>query len=114
MAASTAIASHNSTLAQRENLRPVSIDLQGQHSRHVENRPPAPPAVHAGTVKFLTSKNYCYLKLADGRDAFLHQDDYDGDWPPPYMKTVVFERLIDTKHPKNRWRAKEARRRGTE
>jgi hypothetical protein len=104
---SHALASHNSGLSSRENLRPVSIDLEG-NPRHVENRTPA-PAVNSGTVKWSTArKNFTVLKLSDNREAFLHRDDFSGDWPVPYHARVRFEYLIPTPDQRCKWRAKDA------
>jgi hypothetical protein len=35
--------------------------------------------------------------MADGRDVFLHRDDFQGDWPPLYYKSLKFE-LLETGH----------------
>lgn len=54
------------------------------------------------------AQNFCYLKLADEREAFLHRDDFDGNWPPRRMHTVLFSTLIESNHPRCKWRAKDA------
>ena len=60
-------------------------------------------------MKYSTpAKNFCYLKLADGREVFLHRDDFEGAWPPQMKHTVLFSILIQSNHPRCRWRAKEA------
>lgn len=78
----------------------------------MENRTPA-PGCKSGTVKWSTTrKNYTVLKLSDGREAFLHRDDFEGDWPPRYHGTIQFESLIDTPSQPCKWRAKEAKLEG--
>lgn len=117
----TALASHNSAPAQRENLRPVSSQLRRDHARHVgsvENFLSAPPqktgtafggADSRAIVKWSTArKPFCYLTMPDGRDVFLHQDDFDGDWPPPYRAAVEFA-LLENNHPRCKFRAKNAK-----
>ncbi len=105
---SIAVASHNPTPAPRENLLPVLSELRRDHSRHVENFP-APSLRKTGKVKWhATKKNFTYVTMADGQDVFLHQDDFDGDWPPPYHKSVEFD-LLENNHPRCKFRAKEAR-----
>lgn len=108
MPSSTALASHNSNPAPRENLRPVLSDLRLEHSRHVEKR--LPSVNKSGSVKWSTArKNYCVLTLPDKREAFLHRDDFEGDWPPRFPESVDFEELIDTPGQPCPVRAKEAR-----
>jgi hypothetical protein len=98
---------------KRENLSPVSSDLR-RHPQHPQpEQLPLPPAVRSperlrGSVKWGSpQKNFCYLQLPDGRDVFLHRDDFSGEWPPRYMHTVIFE-LIKTGHRVCGLRAKEA------
>ena len=60
-------------------------------------------------MKWATSrKNFTYLTMADGQDVFLHQDDFDGTWPPKYRDTVEFE-LLEVNHPRCKFRAKDAK-----
>lgn len=111
---STALESHNSRLTSRGNLHSVSSDLR-EHARHVENPapavvpPPATPLFHRAVVDFSTSaKNFCYVKISDGRRAFLHRDDFEGSWPPQKLHTVLFTTLIRNHHPRCEWRIKDA------
>ncbi len=105
---STAVALHNSVPSPSRNLQPVSSHLRRDHSRDVENFPLI-PARKTGTVKWpATRKTYTYLTMPDGRDVFLHQDDFDGQWPPRYCGEVEFD-LIETGHKTCAWRAKEAK-----
>ena len=63
-------------------------------------------ALQKGRVKWSSSKkNFCYLSMDDGRDVFLHRDDFDGEWPPQYHKSLKFE-LLETGHKTCPWRAK--------
>jgi len=74
----------------------------------VENFP-LTPLRKTGTVKWPASrKTYTYLVMPDGQDVFLHQDDFDGDWPPRYRGTVEFD-LLETGHKTCPLRAKEAK-----
>jgi cold shock CspA family protein len=89
-------------------LRPVSNDLRRDHSRHVENFPLL-ATTKTGHVKWpATRKNYTYLTMADGRDVFLHRDDFNGPWPPRYWSEVEFE-LLETGHKTCPFRAKDAK-----
>ena len=61
-----------------------------------------------GRVKWSSPKKpFCFITMPDGRDVFLHQDDFAGDWPPRYCKSVKFE-LLDTGHKTCQLRAKHA------
>ena len=107
---STAIASHNSIPPQRENFRPVSSDLRLE-SPPGGNRPPADSPkndARTGTPKWSTArKNFLILKMPDGREVFLHADDFSGDWPPPYRSKIKFN-LLETGHKTCPLRAKDA------
>jgi cold shock CspA family protein len=73
----------------------------------VENFPLSPPR-KTGYVKWATvKKNYTYLVMPDGQDVYIHKDDFEGDWPPPYRRTVEFD-LLEVNHPRCKYRAKEA------
>jgi cold shock CspA family protein len=109
--AATAPDYRTSAPAQRETLRPVPSHLGRDHSRHVENFPIAPSRAIA-TVKWSTArKNFCYLTLRDGRDVFLHRDDFAPEWPPKYRDAVEFD-LVETGHKTCPLRAKDARTAG--
>lgn len=93
--------------AQSGNLQPLFAPVSVETSRQ--------PAIlkaldfHKGRVKWRASKtNYTFLAMDDGREVYLHRDDFDGEWPPRYHKSVKFERLLYTQHKKCAWRAKEA------
>jgi cold shock CspA family protein len=61
-----------------------------------------------GHVKWSNPKKpFCYLTLDDGRDVFLHRDDFEGEWPPTYYQTLKFE-LLKTGHKTCPLRAKHA------
>jgi cold shock CspA family protein len=74
----------------------------------VENFP-LTPLRKTAKVKWSTArKNFCYLTLADGRDVFLHKDDFTGEWPPRYRDAVGFD-LLETGHKTCPLRAKDAK-----
>lgn len=91
---STALASHNSVPPQRENLRPVSSQLQLEHSRHVENRPPS-PGRERGTVKFFDrSKRLGFIIPAKGgTEVFVHEDDLKNAPSLTWNQHVEFQRV---------------------
>jgi cold shock CspA family protein len=68
------------------------------------------PSPKTGTVKWpATRKNYTYLTMPDGRDVFLHRDDFTiGEWPPRYRSQIEFE-LLETGHKTCPLRAKDAK-----
>jgi cold shock CspA family protein len=91
---STAVASHNSIPAQRENLRPVSSDLARDHSRHVGNRTPS-PARQIGTVKFYDRKRRLgfIIPSKGGPEIFVHEDDLRNTGWLSWNQQVEFERV---------------------
>ena len=93
--ASQALASHNSIPPQRENLRPVSSQLQLEHSRHVENRPPT-PLRKTGTVKFFNrQKNYGFIiPEHGGAEVFVHVDDLVNAGALHWEQQVEYELVI--------------------
>lgn len=114
--ASTALASHNSKPAQRENLRTISSDLRATSTAPTPAPAPIPAPVpdssglRRATVKVVhRGKNFGYVTLFDGREAYLHRDDFRGDWPPRPNRTVLFSKLIESKNPAFcQWRVKGA------
>jgi hypothetical protein len=109
--ASTRIAYRNPELPQSENLPPLRRPASPEHSRQAM----LPALVfEKGRVKWSSAKkNFCYLTMDDGRDVFLHRDDFDGEWPPSYYKAIKFE-LIETAHKTCPRRAKLAERMGSQ
>lgn len=91
---STATSSHNSSAAQRENLRPVSSHLALEHSRHVENRPPT-PIRQTGTVKFFDRKRRLgfIIPAKGGPEIFVHEDDLRNTTWLAWNQQVEFERV---------------------
>jgi hypothetical protein len=52
------------------------------------------PVMHfeKGRVKWSHPKKpFCILTMESGRDVFLHQNDFAGEWPPRYYKLIRFE-----------------------
>jgi len=96
-------------VSEREK-RPIAgevHDLRRDHARRVENFPQTSTRKR-GSVKFPPrKKNFCILTFDDGLEAFLHRESFDGDWPPPYRKTVEFD-AIESAHPRTRFRAENA------
>jgi cold shock CspA family protein len=65
-------------------LRPVSSNLQIEHSRHVENRPPS-PARETGSVKFFDRRKRIGFIIPDkgAGEVFLHEDELSDPAKPP-------------------------------
>ncbi len=93
--------------SKRESLRPVSRDLHAHSPRSTAPLAPSDSRKRALVKWSNPQKNFCYLTLPDQRDVFLHRDDFAGEWPPQYMKTVIFE-LVESGHRSCPLRAKEA------
>jgi cold shock CspA family protein len=92
-------------------LRSISSDLRASSTAPspVPAPTPDPSGLKRAKVKFIPhGKNFGYVTLADGRDAFLHRDDFDGEWPPRPNRTVLFSKLIESNHWRCKWRAKDA------
>ena len=95
MSSRSAVAYSNPVSAESGNFRPLGAQVSPGHSRQPML---SSPAFQKGRVKWSSSKKpFCYLTMADGRDVFLHRDDFQGDWPPPYYKSLKFE-LLETGH----------------
>jgi cold shock CspA family protein len=107
--ASTAQSYRKSPSPESGNLLPLRPPVPAENPHQKSPDAPLDSGLSRSRVKWSTStKNFCYVQLEDGREAFLHRDDFAGNWPPQLKHTVLFSILIHNKHSRCAWRIKDA------